>query len=113
MFVTTTLPKRSISRGGGDTATCVYTNTLASLVNGTPQGSTFTESFGDSSSLCWAGGPSSCDQLWIAPNGAAQSIVATPGTPPQNTASANSLPMPVAAGAKRYHHTPGNFPQHP
>ncbi len=112
-FITTTLPTASINLAAGDTATCVYTNTLASLVNGTPKGSTFTESFGDSSSLCWAGGPSSCDQLWIVPNGAAQSIVATPGTPPQNTASANSLQMTVAAGANSYIYTTGTFPRIP
>jgi len=112
-FITTTLPTASINLAAGDTGTCVYTNTLASLVNTTPTGSTFTESFGDSSSLCWTGGPSSCDQLWIVAKGTAQSIVATPGTPPQNTASSNSLQMIETTGTNGYLYTTGTFPRIP
>jgi len=75
-------------------------------------GSTFTESFGNSSNLCWSGGPSSCDQLWVAV-GSAQSIVATPGSPPPNTAGANSLEMVEPAGSPSYIYTTGTFPRIP
>jgi len=75
-------------------------------------GSTFTESFGDSANLCWSGGPSSCDQLWVA-KGSAQSIVATPGSPPPNTAGSNSLQMVEPAGTASYLYTTGTFPRVP
>jgi hypothetical protein len=74
--------------------------------------STFTESFGNSSNLCWSGGPSSCDQLWVA-QGSPQSIVATPGSPPPNTAGANSLQMMEPAGTGSYIYTTGTFPRIP
>jgi hypothetical protein len=64
-------------------------------------GSTFNESFGNSSTLCWSGGPPSCDQLWVVV-GSAQSIVATPGSPPPNTAGTNSLQMVEPAGSASY-----------
>lgn len=78
----------------------------------TPAGSTFTESFGGSSNLCWTGGPSLCNQLWIA-QGSAQSIVATPGVPPPNTTGPNSLRMAEAAGTPDYIYTTGSFPRIP
>ena len=71
---------------------------------------TFSESFGDSSNLCWSGGPSSCDQLWVAV-GSAQSIVASPGSPPPNTAGTNSLQMVEPAGSASYIYTTGTFPR--
>ena len=73
---------------------------------------TFSESFGDSSNLCWSGGPPSCDQLWVAV-GSAQSIVATPGSPPPNTAGTNSLQMVEPAGSASYIYTTGTFPRIP
>lgn len=78
----------------------------------TPTGSTFTESFGDSANPCWTGGPSSCDQMWVA-QGSAQSIVATPGSPAPNTAGANSLQMMEPAGSAGYIYTTGSFPRVP
>ena len=75
-------------------------------------GSTFTESFVNSSNLCWSGGPSSCDQLWVA-QGSPESIVATPGSPPPNTAGANSLQMMEPAGTGSYIYTTGTFPRIP
>lgn len=75
-------------------------------------GSTFTESFGNSSNLCWSGGPPSCDQFWVAV-GSPQSIVATPGSPPPNTAGANSLRMAEPAGTASYIYTTGTFPRVP
>jgi len=71
---------------------------------------TFSESFGNSSNLCWSGGPSSCDQLWVAV-GSAQSIVASPGSPPPNTAGTNSLQMVEPAGSASYIYTTGTFPR--
>jgi hypothetical protein len=71
---------------------------------------TFNESFGDSSNLCWSGGPSSCDQLWVAV-GSAQSTVASPGSPPPNTAGTNSLQMVEPAGSASYIYTTGTFPR--
>jgi uncharacterized protein YjdB len=75
-------------------------------------GPTFTESFGNSSNVCWSGGPSSCNQLWVAV-GSTQSIVATPGSPPPNTAGANSLQMVEPAGSANYIYTTGTFPRIP
>src|ERR1700682_4828247 len=99
------------------TATSVSDNTGSNSANisisTTPTGSTFTESFGDSLSLCWTGGPSSCDQLWVVAKGSAQAIVATPGTPPPNTASSNSLQMVETAGINSYLYTTGSFPRIP
>jgi len=112
-FVTTNSPTASINLAACDTGTCVYTTTSSSLVNTTPKGTTFTESFGDSSTLCWTGGPSSCDQLWVVAKGAGQSIVPTPGTPPQNTASSNSLQMIETAGSNAFIYTAGTFPRMP
>src|SRR6266478_3877305 len=86
--------------------------TISITLNSTPTGSTFTESFGDSSNLCWSGGPSSCDQLWVA-KGSGQSILATPGSPPPNTAGSNSLKIVETAGTASYIYTTGTFPRIP
>ena len=59
----------------------------------TPSGTTVTESFGDSSTLCWTSGPSNCNQTWKIGSGSIQSIISSPGTPPANTACANSMQM--------------------
>jgi len=80
--------------------------------NGIPSGSTFTESFGNSSNQCWNGGPSSCDQMWMA-QGSTQSIVATPGSPPPNTAGPHSLQMIEPAGSVSYIYSTGTFPRLP
>ena len=68
----------------------------------TPTGSHFTESFGDSSTLCWTAGPSSCNHTWTIGSGSIQSIIASPGTPPANTACANSLQLAIATGSNDY-----------
>jgi hypothetical protein len=86
--------------------------TISTISSGTPSGSTFNESFGNASSLCWSGGPSSCDQLWV-PQGSAQSIVATPGSAPPNTAGPHSLQMIEPAGTTSYIYTTGTFPRLP
>jgi hypothetical protein len=58
----------------------------------TPSGSLLTESFGDAGSLCWTGGPSTCDGTWTLTDAtAAASIGAVPGTPLSNTACTNGL----------------------
>lgn len=63
----------------------------------TPTGTHVTESWGDAATSCWAAGPSSCNQTWTIGAGTAQSIVASPGSPPANTACANSLQMNLPA----------------
>jgi trimeric autotransporter adhesin len=78
----------------------------------TPVGSSFTESFGDSSSLCWSGGPSSCGQTWVAQD-SAQSIVATPGPFPPDAAGLHSLQMVQPSGTRAYIYTTGSFPRIP
>jgi len=75
-------------------------------------GSTFNESFGNSSTLCWSGGPPSCDQLWVA-QGSPQSIVATPGSAPPSAAGPNSLRMIEPAGIASYIYSTGTFPRIP
>ena len=75
-------------------------------------GSTFNESFGNSSTLCWSGGPPSCDQLWVA-QGSPQSIVATPGSAPPSAAGPNSLQMIEPAGIASYIYSTGTFPRIP
>src|SRR5690348_9928695 len=62
-----------------------------------PTGTNFTESFGDSSTSCWSGGPASCTGTWTVGAGTAHSIVSSPGTPPANAACAYSLQMAVPA----------------
>lgn len=57
----------------------------------TPTGTNFTESFGDSATLCWTAGPSSCNHTWTIGAGSGESIVSSPASPPANTACANSL----------------------
>jgi hypothetical protein len=86
--------------------------TISIISSGTPSGSTFNESFGNASSLCWSSGPSSCDQLWVA-QGSAQSIVATPGSAPPNTAGPHALQMIEPAGTASYIYTTGTFPRLP
>jgi hypothetical protein len=86
--------------------------TISIVSGGNPSGSTFTEYFGNASNLCWSGGPSSCDQMWVA-QGSAQSIVATPGSPPPNTAGPHSLEMIEPAGTASYIYTTGTFPRLP
>jgi hypothetical protein len=99
------------------TATSVSDSTISNsalitITNGsTPVGSTFTESF-SSSNPCWANGPSSCDQGWVA-QGSAQAIVATPGAPPPNTAGSNALQMTEPSGSAAYIYTAGSFPRIP
>jgi hypothetical protein len=78
--------------------------------SGAPTGSTFVESFGESSDLCWSGGPSSCDQVWVVARGSGQSIVASPGTPPA-MAGSRSLRLAQTAGAGSYIYTAGTFPR--
>ncbi len=75
----------------------------------TTAGSTFTETF-DSSALCWASGSSSCIQLWKS-GGGTQEIVASPGTPPANTACAKSLKIIKEAGTASYLYTVGSMPK--
>jgi hypothetical protein len=58
-----------------------------------PDAVTFTESFGDSSSACWPGGPTGCNQPWKITQGTAYSIVESPPGAPANTACANSLQL--------------------
>ena len=86
--------------------------TISIVSGGNPSGSTFTEYFGNASNLCWSGGPSSCDQMWVA-QGSAQSIVATPGSPAPNTAGPHSLEMIEPAGTASYIYTTGTFPRLP
>jgi uncharacterized protein YjdB len=104
---TVTLTATSVSDGTRSSSA-----TISITSGATPTGSTFTELFGNSSNLCWNGGPSSCDQLWIA-QGSAQSIAATPGSPPPNTAGPNSLQMVEPAGIPSYIYTTGTFPRIP
>jgi len=78
----------------------------------TPTGSTFTESFGDSSNPCWSGGPSFCSQTWVAQD-SAQSIVTTPGALAPDAAGLNSLQMVQPAGTRAYIYTTGSFPRIP
>ena len=100
------------------TATSVTNSTHSNFAaisitsSGIPSGSTFTESFGNSSNLCWNGGPSSCDQMWMA-QGSPQSIVATPGSPPPNTAGPHSLQMIEPTGSASYIYSTGTFPRLP
>ena len=63
----------------------------------TPTGTHVTESWGDSSTSCWAAGPSSCNNTWTIGLGTAESIISTPAGAPANTACANSLQMNVPA----------------
>jgi Bacterial Ig-like domain (group 2) len=86
--------------------------TISIISSGIPTGSTFTESFGNASNLCWSGGPSSCDQMWVA-QGSAQSIAATPGSPSVNMAGPHSLQMIEPAGSASYIYTTGTFPRIP
>src|SRR6202030_1363263 len=86
--------------------------TISIVSGGNPSGSTFTEYFGNASNLCWSGGPSSCDQMWVA-QGSAQSIVATPGSPAPNMAGPHSLEMIEPAGTASYIYTTGTFPRLP
>ena len=84
--------------------------TISIVSSANPSGSTFTESFGNASNLCWSGGPSSCDQMWVA-QGSAQSIVATPGSPAPRTAGPHLLQMIEPAGTASYIYTTGAFPR--
>jgi len=86
--------------------------TISIVSGGNLSGSTFTEYFGNASNLCWSGGPSSCDQMWVA-QGSAQSIVATPGSPAPNMAGPHSLEMIEPAGTASYIYTTGTFPRLP
>lgn len=86
--------------------------TIAISFGATPVGSTFTESFSGAANSCWSGGPSLCDQLWIA-QGSAQSIVPAPGSPPPNMAGSSSLQMAEPAGTANYIYTTGSFPRLP
>lgn len=63
----------------------------------TPTGTHVTESWGDSSTSCWAAGPSSCNNTWTIGLGTAQSIITSPAGAPANTACSNSLQMNVPA----------------
>ena len=58
----------------------------------TPTGDVLTESFGDASTSCWSGGPSTCNNTWTLSGTTTDiSIVSSPGSPPSNTACANSI----------------------
>ncbi len=74
-------------------------------------GTTFTETFGDSSTSCWASGPTTCSQKWAITAGTANSIITSPGTDP-TSGSANSLQMAVS-GAFADIYTAGTFPTIP
>ena len=76
----------------------------------TSAGSTFTESFGDSSSLCWSGGPTTCNQSWAIGTGSGQAIVATPAPPPSPDDD-QALRMIETAGSGSYLYTTGTFPR--
>lgn len=65
----------------------------------TPTGTHFTESFGDSASLCWSSGPSSCNNTWTITGTPSQSIIQTPASPPANTACTNSVQIALPANA--------------
>lgn len=70
---------------------CVSSTTVAACTSAsTTNGNSFIESFGDSSSLCWTAGPSTCGQIWALTAGS-PTIVASPGSPSANTVCANSL----------------------
>ena len=56
----------------------------------TPTGTLLTESFGDDATSCWDTGPNSCIGTWTATAGV-PAIAASLGSPPTNTACANSL----------------------
>lgn len=62
----------------------------------TPTGSTLTESFGDASTSCWSGGPSTCDNTWTA-SGSTAEIAASPSGGADNTVCANSLTLTASA----------------
>ena len=100
------------------TATSVSDTTRSSFATisvspgATPTGTTFTESFDGGSTLCWTGGPASCDQTWVA-QGSAQSIVPTPGSPLPNMAGADSLQIAEPPGTASYIYTTGSFPRVP
>jgi hypothetical protein len=74
---------------GGVTASCT-----------TPTGDELTESFGDSSSLCWTDGSSVCNNTWTH-GGGTLSIEDSPGTPPSNTACAKSLKFDSTSAVTR------------
>jgi hypothetical protein len=71
--------------------------------NCTPPGSTVTESFGDSGTPCWIGGPATCNLEWVVASGSGyQSIVASPAGAPEYSACANSLEIQQPAGTHVY-----------
>lgn len=102
-----TLTAESISDGARSSSAMISISQ-----NSTASSSTFAESFGNASSLCWSGGPALCDQLWVA-RGSAQSILATPGSPPPSTLGPNSLQMTEPVGIASYIYTTGSFPRIP
>jgi hypothetical protein len=63
---------------------------------GSPAGATFTESFAGSSTACWRGGPTGCNQSWQV-RGANYSITASPAGAPPDTACTNSLSLAASA----------------
>lgn len=70
----------------------------------TPTGTTLTESFGDSVSMCWSGGSSSCNNLWAVSAGSPS--ITDSGTFLDNTVCAKSLSFGSAVAMN----TVGTFP---
>ena len=65
----------------------------------TPVGTHLTESWGDSSTLCWTSGPSSCNHTWTIAGTPGESVVSSPAGAPANTACANSLQVNYVLGS--------------
>jgi len=74
--------------GGAGTTSCT-----------TPIGDELTESFGDSSSSCWSGGDSTCNNTWTVVTGS-PTIAAVPAGAPSNTACTNGISFDTTSAAE-------------
>lgn len=78
----------------------------------TPAGTTLTESFGDSGSLTCPDGTAGCNTGWTRV-GSVDSIIASPGTPPANTACGKSLNLTQTGSTAGYLYDLGWLPTVP